>query len=301
MRDDVQDRAERLTLRLMSEVERLHGMLLTRDGVVVTERYAAPGFAREPHRLFSVSKSVTSLAVGILAGDGKLELDRTAASYFPEWVGPETDGNTLAVTLRHILRMETCHKRRAYRAAEDECWAKAFFTVPPDHAPGTVFGYDASGTQVLAQLCCRVADQPLMQFVRERLFDRIGIIGPMAWLTDPSGVEQGGSGLCMTLRDMSRLANFCMTDGQGIVPADYLRMALSRQTDTAMRANPEERHGYGYQFWMTRHGYAMYGMKGQLAIMAPKEHMTLCTIGDTEGDEAIQRIYDLFFEMMLDM
>ena len=62
----------------------LHGFRLSLHGEILAEGYWAPFTPEEPHRMYSVSKSAVSLAIGMLAGDGKLRLDDPIVDYFPE-------------------------------------------------------------------------------------------------------------------------------------------------------------------------------------------------------------------------
>ncbi len=295
---DLRARSRKMLGILCEAAIDLHGLILAQAGQPILEVYLAPGAAEIPHRLYSVSKSVTSLAIGILYGRGLTDLDARGADLFPEWIGPDTPPDACAVTLRDMLRMATCHSRRAHKE-EDFSWAKAFFDAPSDHAPGTVFGYDSTGTQILTLLCRRITGKTMLEFLQAELFDKIGATDPKHWLTDLSGIEQGGSGLHMTLRDLCKTANFCMTDGLGIVPAEYMRLATSRQIDTGMKTG-EQRFGYGYQFWMTRDGFAMLGKDGQMALMVPHRQLVLCTTGDTQYQpEAVQQIIDAFYDCVL--
>ena len=76
-----------------------------------------------------------------------------------------------------------------------------------------------------------------------------------------------------------------------------MKAAVSRQTDTPLRAGREERNGYGYQVWRTRDGFSLYGVGGQMGICMPGKGLVLCTLADTMKDEqGVQPIYDAFFE-----
>lgn len=283
--------------RLEDECVLMHGFLFALDGKTLAEGYWDPFSAEKPHRVFSVSKSMTALALGILIGQNRVALSDKIAPYFPEFSKDPLPPQLERLTIRDMLRMTTCHATTTYKKITSENWASTFFAVPPTHKPGTVFSYDTSSSQTLAALVEKLTGMPLLSFLQESLFNKIGAIGLKRWLTDPSGTSQGGSGLLMTLRDMAKVALFCMGDGDGIVPTDFLHAATSKQADTYMRELPEERHGYGYQFWCTRDGFAMYGMGGQLAICVPRRKLALCTIADTQMDHyGTQRIHDAFFE-----
>lgn len=69
----------------------------------------------------------------------------------------------------------------------------------------------------------------------------------------------------------------------------------AEQISTAQRSVPEERHGYGYQIWRTRQGFAMFGMGSQLGLCVPENGVTLCTIADTQLDSmGVQQIHNAF-------
>ena len=289
---------ERAILNFLAEMEGkgLLGILLTLRGQTLAEGYYAPFRAEAMHRLYSVSKSVVSLAVGMLADAGRLSLDDPIVRYFPEWVDESTSPLLREVTLRHMLTMSTCYDRAMYSPLRDEDWTKPFFYGIPTHPAGTLFHYDTSASQVMCALVERLTGEDILSFMQRRLFDRIGMDGPKRWLRDRAGTSQGGTGLLMTLRDFSRLANFCMSDGQGIVSEAYLRAATSRQIPTDERSAPEEKYGYGYQFWQMREGFSMYGLGGQMALCLPKAQLALCTTGDMMlSQTGVQPIYDAFF------
>lgn len=295
---------EEAILNFLDEADRLnmHGMLLTLEGKTLAEGYWKPWRAEQPHRMYSVSKSVVSLAIGILSDEGKLSLDDPIAAYFPEWMEGEKPELLRRVTIRDMLRMATCYDRAMYSPLDDENWTKPFFFGQPTHVPGTVFSYDTSASQVMCALVERLCGRPILEWMEEKLFRPLGMKDAKKWLRDRAGVSQGGTGLIMTLRDLSLLANFCMSDGQKLISSDYLRAATSWQIATDERSGPEERYGYGYQFWQMRRGFSMYGMGGQMAMCLPEKQLCLCTTADLIMDATgVQPLYDAFFRHLADI
>lgn len=294
----------RAVLRFIDRLERervcMHGFELRAGGEVVCKGYWAPFREGEVHRMYSVTKSMVSLAVGMLESEGKLSLGDHIVDYFPDKLAGTPDPRLARLTIRDMLRMATCHQKTTYREGIDENWSASFFTAEPTHEPGTMFFYDTSSSQTLCELCERLSGMRLLDFLKARLFEPLGLTDEIRMLCDPSGVAQGGTGLMMSLRDLGKVAQCVMDGGRGLVPADYLREATRKQIDTSWQPNPEERYGYGYKFWRTRHGYCMYGMGGQLAVMCPDEGILLTTIADTRLDPyGLQKLYDAFFETFL--
>lgn len=280
---------------------RLHGFLLTSDGETAIEEYFAPGDAYTPHRMYSVSKSFTSIAVGVLAGRGEIDIERKAIDYLPDLAGEDAQPESRVVTLKNLLTMTSGHTHRAHKPETDFRWAKAFFREPFPNRPGTVFGYDSTGTQLLAEICRRVSGETLIDFMRREFFDKIDATDEKGWLTDGAGVEQAGSGLFLTLRDLSKSAVCLLNGGMGVIDQAYLRNATAEQVPVYGRGG---QLGYGYQFWVRKTDFSMRGMDGQLAICAPSYGVTLCVTGDTHDQphahdqiisafDSILRGYDL--------
>lgn len=293
----LKDRIQAMVARLEQEDVNMHGFLLSVGGAFKAGAYYRPFREGQPHRLYSVSKTMTGAAVGILAEEGKLDVDRPVAEYFRDLLPEEPDERILRQTIRDMLRMATCYCETAYREREDTDWTRPFFTGSPSHEPGTVFHYDTGASQVLAALVRRISGREVMDFLEERLFTPLGLRDERFWLKDPSGCCQGGTGLCMSLRDFHRVGLCLAEGGRGLVPAGYLREMTQKKIDTFQRPNDEERYGYGWQCWRTRNGWSMYGLGGQLCIVCPETEAVLTTIADTRLDPCgTQKIYDAFFE-----
>ena len=297
-------RDNRLAARIQAFVDRLekedvnmHGFILSVGGQEKAKAYYAPFREGSPHRMYSVSKTMTGIAIGMLMDEGKLSLDSRIADFFPDWLPTEPDGKLLRLTIRDMLRMATCYRWTTYREGVDENWARTFFTGTATHEPGTVFYYDTGCSQALAALVKRLSGQEVIDFLNERLFAPLGCADERFWLRDPSGCCQGGTGLCMSLRDMHRVALCLLNGGEGIVPAWYAGEMGKKHIETLLQGNEEERYGYGWQCWRTRAGWAMYGLGGQLAVVCPEKDTVLSTIADTRLDPCgVQRIYNAFFE-----
>ena len=67
--------AETLT-QLDEKFNRVDGIMILRDGKVVSEAWRAPNGPAIPHALYSLSKSFCSTAVGFAVAEGKLSLDQ---------------------------------------------------------------------------------------------------------------------------------------------------------------------------------------------------------------------------------
>ncbi len=276
----------------------LHSFQIIKNGALVSEGYWKPFTSNRLHRLYSCSKSFVSAAIGFLESEGKLKLTDHIIDYFPDKL-PENGVHPFIAqtTIEDMLRMATPHAKTTYKQFKMEDWAKTFFLCEPSHLPGTVFSYDTSSSYTLSALVQRISGVTLMEYLRPRLFDKIGFSDEAYALTCPMGIAHGGSGIMTTPRDFAKFALTCMQEGmyQGeqVIPKNYIKKAVSKQIDNQTAGSrPDSIQGYGYQFWMLRNGaFGLLGMGGQLAICLPHEGLLVVTTADVQsqpdGEQAI--------------
>lgn len=297
MKQGLEKRVRQFTERILREDINLHGFILNVGGQEKVKAYYAPFQEGQPHRMYSVSKTMVACAVGMLMDEGKIRLEDHIVDFFQDLLPSEVSPYLQHLTIRDMLRMATCYRQTAYREYEDSDWTRPFFTGHPDHEPGTVFNYDTGNSQVLSSLVRRLTGKEVVDFLRERLFEPLGCQDEIYWLRDPSGQCTGGTGLCMSLRDLNRVAMCLSRGGDGLIPGWFVAEMQKKQIDTLLQGNEEERYGYGWQCWRTRAGWVLYGMGGQLAVLCPEKDAVLCTIADVRLDPCgMQRIYNAFFE-----
>ena len=287
----------------------MHSFLLCKDDCLVAEGYYAPVKKNDLHRMFSVTKSFVSIAIGLLQEEGRLSLDDSIVKFFPEYVPntSETHPWLLATTIRDMLSMRSCHASTTYdKFSSKTDWVKSFFTVAPTHKPGTVFHYDTSATHTLCALVEKLTNMKMLDYLRNKVLNEIGFSKEAYCLTDGFGVSMGGSGLMATSRDLMCFALLILhngnLNGKQYISADYIKEATSFQTATCVTGPvPSESQGYGLQFWVGEHNSSVcYGMGGQLAILLPEYNTAIVTTADTQGYQGgNQVIYDAIFRHIL--
>ena len=120
----------------------MHGYQILYRGELIGEHYWESFHRDSLHRMYSITKSFTSLATGLLAAEGKIGLDDRICTYFPEKL-PEGGAHPWCeeMTIRDLLTMRTCYESTTFKRYDGD-WVESFFRVTPDHVPGTVFNYD---------------------------------------------------------------------------------------------------------------------------------------------------------------
>ena len=112
----------------------MHSFLMWKDGSLITEGYYAPIRQTDLHRMFSVTKSFVSIAIGLLQEEGRLSINDPIVKFFPEYVpDPKLAHPWLRqMTIRNMLSMRSCHATTTYdKFSSKTDWVESFFTVPP--------------------------------------------------------------------------------------------------------------------------------------------------------------------------
>ncbi|PZF59738.1 serine hydrolase [Curtobacterium sp. MCSS17_008] len=270
-----------------------HSIVLLRHGRTAAEGWWAPYARDRVHLLYSLSKSFTAAAVGIAVRAGLVDLDATALSYFPELDGDVTDERSRRIRVRHLLAMASGHREETLeraRAADPTDTVRGFLLTPPDEEPGTVFAYNQPCTYTLAAIVRRVSGGSLVDWLRPRLLDPLGI-DDLGWTRDDTGAELGFSGCHAPTSAVAALGQLYLQrgvwDGERILDEDWVDAATSTQVENPQEANPDWSQGYGFQFWMARHGFRGDGAYGQFCVVLPEQDVVLALTGQSVDMQAV--------------
>lgn len=307
---------ERFVDKLKEQKIPVHSILMARHGHLVMEAYYQPYDKEKLHRMFSETKSYVSLGIGLLVSDGVIHLEDKICQYFPEYLPGKVHPWLEEMTIKDMLRMETCHNMTTYKkTSTTENWVRSFFQTAPTHRPGQVFMYDTSASHTLCALVEKLTGQKLLDFLKDRVLRQIGFSEESYIMEDPFGVSMGGTGLMAKPMDMLKVGlmllnggkhpdDYGKEDGRQVYPKEYLDQALGFQTPTAMSSLRD--WGYGFQFWkMPGDGFAMIGMGSQDTMCFPEQDMVITMTSDTQGipngsDMILDLIQTEIFEQLSD-
>jgi CubicO group peptidase (beta-lactamase class C family) len=225
--------------------------------------------------VFSVSKTVTSLAIGMLEGDGVLSLDDPVLAHLPGMADTAAAGSEM-ITVGHLLRMTAGNGFRWLDEDADHPGdaARAFLAAPLVAEPGLTYRYAGGNTYVLGRIVHAISGLNLRDFLMPRLFGPLGIRNPQ-WSRCPLGFPLGAIGLQLRTSEIGRIAQLLLHEGtwgrERLVPPGYIARMTTDTTDTG-RAEPDNRT-YGLHVWLcARDGaWRMDGIYGQFGIVLPRQ------------------------------
>ena len=286
-----------------SEVDTMNSFLLVRHGHVVAEAYWSPYDAKTPHVLYSLTKSFTSTAIGLAQSEGKLSIDNTLLSIFPEDAPTNPSANLQAMRLRDLLRMSSGQHAEDVSKIEpwpDDHWRRDFLAVPVAHKPGTHFWYNSPGSYMLAAAVQKEVGQKVYDDLTPRIFEPLRIHDPL-WKESPEGVNIGSYGLNLRTEEIARFGQLYLQKGQWegrqLVPANWVEQATSVQTANGSDPTSDWEQGYGFQFWRCRHGFFRGdGAFGQFCIVMPQYD---AVVAITSGSRNMQAVMNLVWDRVV--
>ncbi len=252
----------------------VHAVVVVRNGKLVMERYFTGederwgeklgNFSYGPevkHDLRSISKSVTSLLIGIARSEGKFpDLGSPVFDAFPEYADLKTPEKA-RITFRDLLTMSAGlaweenvpwndprnNERELIMAADPFRYT---LSQPVAFPPGTAYAYSGGGTSLLGETLIRSTGRPLRDYAREKLFQPIDA-PDFEWLDAGVSGKLGAFGsLRMRPRDAAKLGRLLLTDGlwngRQVIPAGWAAESIKP------RINGEGLFFYGYQWWLGR-------------------------------------------------
>ena len=264
----------------------MHGFVIVRHGKVIAEGSWKPfDTLNETHMLYSHSKSFTSTAIGFLVYEGKLDLDERVVEIFSNDAPIKVSENLAQLRVRDLLTMNVGKQDHLLRDGGN--WVKEFLSKDFVCRPGTHFQYDSDATYMLAAIVELRTGKHLMDYLKEKMFDKIGI--EKAWTTtSPQGIACGGWGMNMTTRELARFGQLYLNrgqwEGEQVLPAEWVDLATTRHTWSgwqnvgvqALGSGSDWEQGYGFQFWRCTHGaYRADGAAGQYTVVLPAEDMVV--------------------------
>ena len=288
------------------QLERLHSLLVSRDGELLLEEYYRGRTASHPANIKSASKSVISALVGIAIDRGLIpHVRQPIGGYFPELLGGEENRARRGITIEDLLTMrsglETTSNRNYGPWVLSPNWVRHALGRPMEAEPGTRMIYSTGSTHLLSAILTRVSGSDTRRFAQEALATPLGF--PLdSWTRDPQGIYFGGNEMSMTPRQMLAFGELYVNggrnpDGTQVISEDWVRASFVARTASGR----ERGRFYGYGWWIREMaGYAAHyawGYGGQFIFVVPGLDLVVVTTSDsTPGEERrehLGRVYEL--------
>ena len=232
------------------------GVVILRGGRIVAEKYWN-GWTRETAQpIFSSSKSIAAILVGMAIEEGRIaSVTQSASDFVASWKGTPK----AAITLGHMLTMTSGIRVSAAAVTSDVDGFEQTAALPLDHKPGEVWAYNTPVYRMLIHLLEIASRQSIDEFTARKLSGPLGM-SSSTWDCSPA---PNGRTNCTwyrsSLRDMSRFGLLMLRNGKWesrqLISEKYVR----ESTSTSQKLN----ESYGYLWWLN--GKASYRLPAAAA------------------------------------
>jgi len=293
------ERLEAHLERGFRDFDETHAVVVVQGGRLLVERYGPEHGPEATCLSWSKAKSLTHALVGIVVGDGRLDISDPAP--VAEWRTPQDPRG--AITTDQLLRMSSGLKfDEVYEVDKpsdtiEMMWGSGKDSVahyaadqPLTHPPGTVFSYSSGTTNIICRILADMTGlrgEAFGDFMRERLFEPLGMKTPIPRF-DPAGTFIGSSFCFTSARDFARFGLLYLRDGvwdgQRLLPPGWVDYA---RTPTFQQPGVTDGR-YGAHWWLDLGGpgsFSANGHEGQFTVLVPDLDLIVVRHGRTSTDK----------------
>lgn len=249
---------------LDGNIQDIHSVLIVKNGKLVLEDYFY-GYARhKTHSMMSVSKSITSILIGIGKDQKKIpNIDKKIYEFFPSYKDISWDDLKNTIRLKHVLNMtagldwndwdypDTDPRSSTQAMIRSDDWIKFILGRKAIDTPGKNFVYSNGLTMLLGEILRNTTGVYADKFAEEYLFDPLGITD-FSWQKLPDGTIITAWGLKLRPRDMAKIGYMMLKDGKWkdkqIVSSTWVKESTKAHVEEDILLGS----GYGYQWWRGR-------------------------------------------------
>ena len=231
--------------------------------------------------IYSATKTITSIAVGMAIDEGKLDIHKSVLEYLPESATSKMSKSQLEVykniTTKRLLTMSVSDY--PFRPSK-ESWLEEALQCPIADVNKQEFHYSNFSAYLAGVVASCAVEEDLYQYLNRKLFIPLGIHNP-PYTRCPDGYFYGASGMELSVHELSKIGLLLYNGGiyedKRIVSEEYVKEATSVQ-----QMNREG--GYGYFIWKYRNGFSINGKWKQKCYILPKDKLVVTYLSHIEDD-----------------
>lgn len=274
-----------------SEVD-IQSVSIVRNGYLVLDSYIYPFKEKEKHKMYSVTKSITSALIGIAIKEGFIkDVNQKVLDFFPNRKIQNLDDKKKSMTLKDLLTMTSglgCNdgweKNWAglFEMMKSDDWTGYALNLPMEVEPGERFEYCNCNSHILSAVIVESTGMNTDDFANQYLFEPLGIEKPK-WDKSPEGLVTGFSGLWLEPKEMAKIGLLFLNNGKWgdkqIISSSWISDSTKLYQDPRLLGMK-----YGYQWWVNPSGFfSANGMFGQFIYVVPDKNLVAVFTGNIQG------------------
>ena len=295
-----QERIKRMEDAINENYKNMVGMVIVKDGEMVYENYYNGCNSKSRIHVFSVTKSIVSILLGIAIDKGLIKcIDDKVLDYFPDYVVKKGEKTLPNIRIRDILTMTVPYKYKwnpytKYFTSMD--YVKFSLDKMGGRRAIGEFRYaPIIGPDVLSGILVKATGQSVLEFAKINLFEPLNInveknitfknkeeqmefyksTEVNGWVADPQGVNTAGWGLTLSPIDMAKIGQLFLNKGKWnskqIVSEKWISTSTTEHSRWKKMNLP-----YGYLWWIGENGgYAAMGDGGNIIYVSPDNNLVV--------------------------
>lgn len=294
--------------------------LVIRNDSIVYEEYRDSWTPYTLSNLFSATKSIVGLLVGIALDEGFIKsLDDKVSVYLPEF----REGRKSELTVRNLLTMSsglnwdeayTSLFSKTTQAYYGDNIRELVMNLEVTEDPGKRYSYKSGDTQVLSLLLEAATGTTVSDYAQEKLWRPMQACTDALWNLDRKGGDEKAY-CCFntTARDVARFARLILRNGdwngRQLISAAYMQEAVSPAAYLENEFGDGPLNYYGFQIWIMHYRGMEFpvfrGLGGQYIFAIPQKNAIVVRLGhkrsdvyDREMTIDIKRYLDIAFKIL---
>jgi CubicO group peptidase (beta-lactamase class C family) len=288
--------------------DNLFSFLIVKNGYLVAEQYFNGRSVSDAEPVASVTKSIVSALTGIALQENYIvSINQKLKDFFPDIDWGSTDPKKSEITIEHVLQMRSGYPWEEVYGLIDTLrastnWIHYLKDFQLVNDPGTKFGYSNFTAHMMGIIISRSADESLISFARNHLFNDMGVSVPY-WPADASGYNYGSGDIFLTPRSLAKFGQMYLDNGfwnnVQLIPSEWIDASLQIYSPTTYGREiltNINKLGYGYLWWSGISGdhpvWFAWGHGGQLVVIIHDLNMVVVTTASIPpgfGDSAWQK------------
>ncbi|MBS4172182.1 serine hydrolase [Bacillus sp. FJAT-49736] len=283
---------------------KIEGFIINKGNERLFEYLKNKKIKEKPTKIYSVTKSIVSLLIGISVDKGLIQdIHQPIHCFFPE-LKNSNETSKREITIFHLLTMTSGFQATSFQGAKN--WVKVILEQPILHKPGSTFQYNSGDSHLLSAIIHKVSGEPAATFAEKYLFGPLGI-KKYLWVKDPQGIYGGGFSISLSIEDMMKVGQMLLNDGKfsskQIISSKWLEQ--SQRPYKQVEISEFGTYGYGFQLWTYESNdsknytdyYYANGLFGQYIFIVPKLEIVAVVKSQLQNND--QSLPKQFFQKFL--
>lgn len=252
-------------------------------GVQVYERgalYGQYGDVQERHPIYSCTKTLLALAIGIAADEGRMDVEKPVLSYLPAKAIRAMHEQQKAVYASLPVARLMCMSVAGYpfRLKGEGSWLQETLAYPVSAERS--FDYSNVSAYLAGVAATEAIGEDVYGYLCRKVLAPLHIFN-VSCQRCPEGYFYGATGMALSVEELSRIG--ALLYQQGVYEGKQL---ISRRFLSQMTAvqQPTKEGGYGYFLWKYRDGSSINGKWGQKCYILPGEGKMITFLSHWEED-----------------